>query len=214
MKKLLAILLTSCMILLSLPVFSLTAFAENTNASITVTDVNSLNNAIKNIADGGTIIVDGTIVAPAGNNYTFNSGANKSYTVTGGAFDFTALTSGDNNRGFLHVKDNVTFESTKFIFDSVNNDYIFANGYKLTIAETVVFEGAKVCFYGGVLNGDCKSVDFTLLSGNYTTVNSTSNSKRTISGDVNCHIGGNVTVNDLLGNSGGCTRGLWLHKGG
>ncbi len=205
MKKFLAIVLTICMIVTSTAfAFPFTAFAEDANSTITVTDVDSLNQAIKDIANGGTITVNGDMIIPESNSgFTFSSGAGKTYTITGGSFDFSALTSSDGERGFVHIKDNVTFENTKFIFDSAKNDYIFANGYDLTISETVTFEGAAVYFYGGVLNGGCKSVNVTLLSGNYKTVYAASNSKQTVSGDVNIHIGGSATVTDILGNSGG-----------
>ena len=203
MKKFLAAFLTICLIVSS-SVLVFPTFVGATDI-LTATDVNSLNQAIKDVPNGGTIIVDGDLVFS--DSCTFSSGSSKTYTITGGSFDFTALTSSDGERGFVHVKDNVTFENTKFIFDPEKNDYIFANGYHLTIKETVVFEGAKVCFFGGVLNANCSSVTATLLSGSYTTINCATNSAHTISGDINVHVGGNAKVNDLLGNSGGCTIG-------
>lgn len=204
MKKFLSFLLAFCMIVTSVAIFPITVTAEGANNSITVNNADELKQAIKNVANGGTIVINGEIVSST-TDFVFNSGANKTYTITGGSFDFTALTSGDNSRGFVHVKDNVTFENTKFKFDSEKNDYLFANGYNLTIKESVEFEGAKVIFYAGVLNGNCESINITILSGNYSTINCTTNSARTISGNVNVHVGGNVTVNDILGNSGGCT---------
>lgn len=207
MKKFLATLLTICMIVTSTAfVFPITTFAEDSNSTITVTDLNSLKEAFNNVSENGTISVNGDLVIPESSvGYVFGTGKGKTFTITGGSFDFTALTSGDGSKGFVYANDNITFENTTFKFDTEKNDYLFANGYSVTISDTVVFEGAKVCFYGGPLNKGCNSINVTILGGNYTTINGTSNSKQTISGDVNVHFGGNAVVSDILGNSGGCT---------
>lgn len=202
MKKFLALFLAFCMIATSMVFVPLTIAAEDANSAITVTSVEELNQAIKDISNGGTITVQGTIVVPAASAFTFSSGAKKTYTITGGSFDFSPLT----DTGFVHIKDHITFESTNFNFDSSKNDYLFANGYNLTIKESVTFTGAKVCFYGGVLNAGCTSVNFTLLSGNYTHIYcSTNTSSATNVGSITAHIGGNVKSPDIIGNRGGCT---------
>ena len=205
MKKFLSAFLTVCLIVTSVAVFPMTISAEDANSAITVTDVVSLNQAIKDIANGGTITVDGEIVVPASDKFTFSSGAGKTYTITGGSFDFTALSASyDGSKGFVHVKDNVTFENTTFKFDTEKNDYLFANGYNLTIAETVIFEGAKVCFFNGAFQASSSAGIVNLLAGNYTTINCASHAKYTISNSIYVHVGGNATVSDILGNSGGC----------
>lgn len=207
MKKFLATLLAVCMIATSMVFIPRTVAAEDASETITVTDAESLNQAVKDIANGGTIVVSGDIVVAQTSNghFVIGSGTGKTYTITGGSFDFTALTSTDSERGFVDIKDNITFENTTFKFDSEKNDYLFGNGYSITIAETVAFEGNKILFYAGILNGNCNSINVNIFSGTYSTINCATNSAKTISGDINFHIGGTVVVNDVLGNSGGCT---------
>lgn len=195
-------------------VFSLTVLAGDESLVITASDIDSFLDAVYDVSDGGTVKIDGDIVVPASSSPFIigNGWEKKSFTITGGSLNFSGLTSGDGERGFVLLDENVIFEDIKLIFDSERNDYLFASGYQLTIKESVVFEGAAVCLFGGAyLNGSypnnkADKIDITILSGKYTTINGTSH----VSGyaapeNVSIHVGGNATANTLLGNSCGCT---------
>ena len=215
MKKLLSFCLVVSLIVSSVLVkFSLTVFADDESSIITVSDINSFLDAVYDVADGGTVKIDGDIVVPASSS-PFIIGSDwekKTFTITGGSLDFSGLTSGDGEKGFVILGENVIFDDVKLVFDSERNDYLFASGYQLTIKESVIFEGAAVCLYGGsYLHGSYPNnkgdrIDITLLAGKYTTINGTSHgSGYSVPGDVFIHVGGSVTANTILGNSGGCT---------
>ena len=210
MKKFLALALAFCMIATSLVFVPLTVAAED--ATITVNSVDSLNQAVKDIPNGGTIVVDGTIAFADTTAHVIYLGSNtgKTYTITGGTLDFTAVYS-NTSAAFINIHDNITFDNITLAFDSAKNDFLFACGYNFTVAETVTFTGAKVCFYGGrylhhnTVNKD-KSINATLLAGKYTSINGASHaSGYTVEGDVSITIGGNVTADAL--NGGGNTIG-------
>ena len=207
MKKFLALALAFCMIATSMVFVPLTVAAED--ATITVNSVDSLNQAIKDIPNEGTIVVDGNIAFEDNTAHVIYLGSNtgKTYTIKGGTLDFTAVNT-NANPAFINIHDNITFESITLAFDSEKNDYLFACGYNFTVAETVTFTGAKVCFYGGrylhhnTVNKD-KSINVTLLAGSYTSINGTSHaSGYTVEGDVNITVGGYVTATSLNGGTG------------
>ncbi len=210
MKKFLALFLAFCMIATSMVFVPLTVAAED--ATITVNSVDSFNQAVKDVPDGGTINVEGTIAFEDNTAHVIYLGSNtgKSYTVTGGTLDFTAVNS-NANPAFINIHDNITFENITLAFDSAKNDFLFACGYNFTVKESVTFTGAKVCFYGGrylhhnTVNKD-KSVNVTLLAGNYTGIYGASHaSGYTVENDVRITVGGNVTATTL--NGGGNTIG-------
>ena len=207
MKKFLALALAFCMIATSLVFVPLTVAAED--ATITVNSVDSFNQAVKDIPNGGTIVVEGTIAFADTTAHVIYLGSNtgKTYTVTGGTLDFTAVNT-NANPAFINIHDNITFENITLAFDSEKNDYLFACGYNFTVAETVTFTGAKVCFYGGrylhhnTVNKD-KSINVTLLAGSYTSINGTSHaSGYTVEKDVRITVGGTVTATSLNGGTG------------
>ena len=219
MKKFLSILLAFCMIVTSMVFVPLTVTAEG--ASITVNSVDSLNQAVKDIPNGGTIVVDGTIAFADNSAHVIYLGSNtgKTYTITGGTLDFTAVNS-NSAPAFINIHDNITFENITLGFDSEKNDFLFACGYKFTVAETVTFTGAKVCLYGGrylhhnTVNKD-KSINVTLLAGNYTSINGASHaSGYTVEGDVSITIGGNVTAEILNGAANTIGGNVYVTVGG
>ena len=215
MKKFLSFCLVVSLIISSaFATFSLTALASDESLVITVSDIDSFLDAVYDVPNGGTVKIEGDIVVPESSK-PFIIGSDwekKTFTITGGSLDFSGLTSGDGERGFVILGENVIFDDVKLVFDSERNDYFFASGYQLVIKESVVFDGAAVCFFGGsYLHGaypssDTDTIDVTLLAGNYTTVNGMSHGSG-YSGpeNVKIHIGGNATVSTVLGNSGGCT---------
>ena len=215
MKKFLSFCLVVSLIISSaLVTFSLTASASDESSVITASDIDSFLDAVYDVSDGGTVKIDGDIVVPASSS-PFIIGSDwekKTFTITGGSLDFSGLTSGDGEKGFVILGENVVFDDIKLIFDSERNDYLFASGYQLTIKESVVFEGASVCLFGGSYlhgsypNNKSDKIDITLLGGKYTTINGTSHgSAYSVPENVNIHIGGNATATTLIGNSGGCT---------
>lgn len=221
MKKFLSILLAFCMIVTSVAIFPITVSAEGANNSITVNSVDSLNQAVKDIPNGGTIVVDGTIAFADNSAHVIYLGSNtgKTYTITGGTLDFTAVNS-NSAPAFINIHDNITFENITLAFDSEKNDFLFACGYKFTVAETVMFTGTKVCFYGGrylhhnTVNKD-KSINVTLLAGNYTSINGASHaSGYTVEGDVSITIGGNVTAETLNGAANTIGGNVYVTVGG
>ena len=121
MKKFLSLLLALCMIITTTAIVPLSVVAENASETITVTDAESLNQAFKDIKDGGTIVIDGTITYTK--ESTIGTGTGKKVTITGGAIDASEVT-------LFHIKDNVTFDNIALTFKN-----LFASGYKLVIKE-------------------------------------------------------------------------------
>ena len=208
MKKFLALALAFCMIATSMVFIPMTVAAEDAT-TIIVNSVDSLNQAVKDIPNEGTIVVDGNIAFEDNTAHVIYLGSNtgKTYTIKGGTLDFTAVNT-NANPAFINIHDNITFESITLAFDSEKNDYLFACGYNFTVAETVTFTGAKVCFYGGrylhhnTVNKD-ESINVTLLAGSYTSINGTSHaSGYTVEKDVRITVGGTVTATSLNGGTG------------
>ena len=211
MKKILATLLTICMIETSTAfVFPIATFAESETVTIYVSadgsdenagtydaPVATIGKAISLVDDNGTIVINGT-VAPANNTAFAGSKLGKTVTVTSGengVIDLTGLQ-------FAQLKNNMTFENISLKFTS--SYYLFACGYKLVIDKTVTFaegSGAPHVF-GGAYQAKSGSTDITLLAGTYTNVYGGSHDTAyTINGDTNVHFGGTATATSVTGGS-------------
>ncbi|MBQ8394354.1 MAG: hypothetical protein IJX49_02150 [Clostridia bacterium] len=149
---------------------------SGTNASPYLT----LDKAISEIADGGTVMLQDTVVL---DGWTAH---NKTFTLTGGTLD--AATSLDA----LYINDNVTFTNMTISVDPYESAYykVYANGYKVTVGEGVTFSDL-IDIYGGGYNTTVESTDLTLLSGTYRRAFGGGRSG-VITGDTYLYVGGNV----------------------
>ena len=178
MKKFLALALAFCMIATSMVFVPLTVAAEDASETITVTDAESLNQAFKDIKDGGTIVIDGTITYTK--ESTIGTGTGKNVTITGGAIDASTV-------NLFHIKDNVTFDNITLTFKN-----LFASGYKLVINENVTASASAV--FGGDCYKDCGPTEIIILAGTYTHIIGASRGGFDINGDAKVTVGGTAKV--------------------
>lgn len=91
----------------------------------------------------------------------------------------------------VDLTEDVTFENVTLVFES--GAWLFANGYKLVIEETVTMPNA-ITVYGGSWWGiSVESTDVTLLGGNYNRIYG-GTFGGTVKGDTNLRVGGNVNT--------------------
>ena len=153
-----------------------------TVASAAPQDVNlssggSLSVALNEVADGGTIHVDGT-VAVTGNPRSHG----KTVTITGGELDFTGI-SGDVTLG-----DHITFDDITLTF--ANNAAVFANGNRVKMGEGVTMTN-PIRLFGGKRGAAVESTHLTLLAGKYYQIFGGGNNGD-VTGDTYLYVGGNV----------------------
>ncbi len=144
---------------------------------ITLSEGGSLSDALTQVADGGTIVVDGTVAV------TKALGTHgKTVTITGGELDFTSLT-GDINLG-----DHITFDNITLNF--TDNAALFVCGYKVKIGEGVTMTN-PIRIFGGKRGAAVGSTDLTVLGGQYYQIFGGGNNGD-VTGDTYLHVGGNV----------------------
>lgn len=148
---------------------------------VTLSADGSLSDALTQVADGGTIVVDGTVAVTAAPGTH-----GKTVTITGGTLDFTGY------EGNLYLGDHITFENITMNFrtDVSPAPAIYANGYKVKIGEGVTMPN-PVRIFGGKNGGTTASTNLTVLSGYYTGIYGGGNNTN-ITGDVYLYVGGNV----------------------
>lgn len=147
---------------------------------ITLSAGGSLSNALAKVADGGTIVVDGTVAVTQALGIH-----NKTVNITGGTLDFTGF------NGDVHLGDHITFENITLTF--TENICLYANGYKVKMGAGVTMTN-PIKIFGGKNGGTAASTDLTLLSGEYTEIYGGSYNGNII-GDTHLHVGGNVNAN-------------------
>lgn len=144
---------------------------------VTLSAGGSLSDALAQVADGGKIIVDGTV------SVTTALGTHgKTVTITGGELDFTGLT-GDINLG-----DHITFDNITLNF--TDNTALFVCGYKVKIGEGVTMTN-PIRIFAGKRNAAVESTDLTVLAGQYYQIFGGGNNGDVI-GDTHLYVGGNV----------------------
>lgn len=142
----------------------------------------SLEKALSEVKNGGTVSIVGTVSLPSG--FTWSSHG-KTVTISGGTLDIASLSGG------LVLGDNVTFDNTTLKFASGAS--LYANGYKLTVNQNVTVTNPIVLYGGGKSGTTVASTNVRLLAGTYTAVYGGSNAG-TVSGDTNLYIGGSVNA--------------------
>jgi hypothetical protein len=147
---------------------------------VTLSAGDSLSDALTQVANGGTIVVDGTVTvsnAPGIHN--------KIVTITGGTLDFTGFD------GDVHLGDHITFENITLTFPE--NTKLYANGYTVKMGAGVTMTN-PIKIFGGKNGGTAASTDLTLLSGQYSEIYGGSYNGNII-GDTHLYVGGNVNAN-------------------
>jgi len=180
MKRVLSLVTAIVLVAVLLPL-GIATQAES--QEVTLSSGGSLSDALAQVADGGTIVVDGTVAVTAAPGTH-----NKTVTITGDTLDFTGLS------GNLSLGDHITFENITMTFATVESGKvppaIYANGYKVKIGENVTMPN-PIRIFGGKSNGTVASTNLTVLSGYYTQIFGGGNNCN-ITGDVNLYVGGDV----------------------
>ena len=146
---------------------------------ITLSADDSLADALEQIADGGTVRVDGTVAV------TQALGAhNKTVTITGGTLDFTGIS------GNVQLGDHITFDNITLTF--TENTQLYANGYKVTMGNGVTMTN-PIKIFGGRNGGTVASTELTLLGGKYSEIYGGGYNGNVI-GDTHLYVGGNVNA--------------------
>jgi len=155
----------------------------------------TLNKALEEVADGGTVVLKDTVVL---SNWAAHG---KTVTVTGGGLDVSGLAESDFNDGKgtkmkeIVINDNVTFTDISWTVDSTLETFIYANGYKMTVGTGVSYSSENVRLFGGGKEGSTvASTDLTVLSGTYNYIYGGS-LRSTVTGNTNLTVGGTVNNN-------------------
>lgn len=170
-------------------------------AEKTVGSEADFSSAIRNVSNGDTVKVSGTITFSS--NFVWHN-ADKSIKITGGTLDFSAISE-------LTIGTGVTFDATTVKFKSGGT--VFANGKKVAVSESVTVTNSATIYggkNGGTLDGD---TDLTLMSGVYSKIYGGSKGG-TINGNTNITVGGKVNEgvdwknhngsNNIYGGGNGC----------
>ena len=147
---------------------------------VTLSAGDSLSDALTQVADGGKIVVDGTVAVTKAPGIH-----NKTVTITGGTLDFTGFD------GDVHLADHITFENITLTFPE--NTKLYANGYTVKMGAGVTMTN-PIKIFGGKNGGTADSTDLTLLSGQYSEIYGGSYNGNII-GDTHLYVGGNVNAN-------------------
>ncbi len=174
MKKVLSLIAAIALVAIILPF----AFSTNVLAQeVTLSSGGSLSDALSQVADGGTIVVDGTVAV------TSAPGTHgKTVTITGGELDLTGLT-GDINLG-----DHITFDN--IVLNFTDNAALFACGYKVKIGEGVTMPN-PIRIFAGKRGAAVQSTDLTVLGGQYYQIFGGGNNGDVL-GDTHLYVGGNA----------------------
>lgn len=156
----------------------------------------TLDKALTEVADGGTIQLKDTITL---DSWTAHG---KTVTITGGGFDVSGLPNSEFNDGKgtqmkeIVINDSVTFTNMTWTVDSTLETFIYANGYKMTVGAGVSYSNDMVRLFGGGKEGTTvEKTDLTVLSGTYNYIYGGS-LRSTVTGNTNLTVGGTVNNND------------------
>lgn len=140
--------------------------------------VSSLERAIEQVYEDGTILITDTFTVPA--DWTNHI---KNITLTGGIFDASNLSE-------LSIGDNVTFSDITISCKSGAN--IYANGHNVIVSDNVTVIGNPSIFGGGKYDVDSTNIE--IYSGSYKNIYGGGDG-RNVFGDTNILIGGTVNSN-------------------
>lgn len=197
MKRAISLILVIALMVICLP---LGFVSQAASQEVTLSEGGSLGDALTEVADGGTIKVNGTVAvtkAPGTHN--------KTVTITGGELDFSGLS------GNLSLGDHITFENITLTFakaaEGSQPPAVLCNGYKVKIGEGIEMPN-PIRIFGGKSGGTVASTNLTLLSGYYTQIWGGSN-KGNVAGDVNLYVGGDVnpTIDETSHSKTACVIG-------
>lgn len=173
MKRVVSLLAAIVLLATLLPLGTVTYAVSQ---EVTLSAGGSLADALKEVADGGTIRVDGTV------SVTAAPGTHgKTVTITGGELDFTSLSS-------VTLGDHITFDDITLTF--TESTYVYAGGYKVTMGSGVTMTN-PIKIFGGKNGGTVASTNLTLLAGTYTAIYGGSH-KGNVTGSTYLYVGGNV----------------------
>ncbi|MBQ6839951.1 MAG: hypothetical protein IJO45_04605 [Oscillospiraceae bacterium] len=176
MRKAISLIVTMALVVV-LAMLSTAAYAAE--ETVTLSADGALSDALAQVADGGTIVVDGTVAV------TKALGAhNKTVTITGGELDFTGLT------GSVHLGDHITFENITLTFKDAAS--VVCNGYTVTMGEGITMTNT-INIYGGANNKNVASTNLTVLSGTYYKIFG-GGYNYGVTGDSYLYVGGNVNA--------------------
>ena len=160
---------------------------SDSNAGTSNAPFVTLDKALTEVVDGGTIILQDSI--------TVNGWAphDKQVTITGGTLNVSTLSE-------VEINDDVTFRNVAW--QVANDACVYANGNMVTFGENVSWSKEIKLFGGGKPGTTVESTNLTVLSGTYTHIygggNSDSNGDATVdalatvTGDTNLIVGGCV----------------------
>lgn len=149
---------------------------SDTGAGTSASPYATLDKALTEIADGGTITLKDAVSL---DGWTAHG---KSVTITGGALNASGLTE-------VEINDSVTFTNMSWTVDA--GAFVYANGYKTTIGEGVSWSNEIKLFGGAKKDTTIASTDLTVLSGTYTHIYGGSY-QGTVTGNTNLTVGGTV----------------------
>ena len=159
------------------------ATGRDYNKGTKLSPYKTFDRAVEKVSDGGTIVVLDTLAI---DDWTAH---NKTFTLTGGSFDATALKDADGISA-LQIFDNVTFSNIHLLVNA--GGYISANGYTVKIDEGVTLSN-RVDIYGGGSKTTVAGTNLTVLSGAYKCVYGGS-LRGKVNGDVHLTVGEKINT--------------------
>ena len=169
----------------------ISASGSDENAGTSAAPYLTLDKALSSLPKDGsthTICIKDTCAISAWNAHS------QTVIIKGGTLDATGM--GNTAK----INDNVTFENMTLTFTA--NATLYANGFSVTIKESVTVTNALSAAYGGANGSTVASTDLTLLSGSYSNIFGGSNGG-TVTGDTHLVVGGNVNPSaDYTSHSG------------
>lgn len=173
MKKVISLVAAIALMIILLPLGTVTQAASQ---EVTLPEGGSLADALAEVADGGTIYVDGTV------SVTADPGTHgKTVTITGGELDFSSLDS-------VTLGDHITFDNITLTFNEGIS--LYAGGYKVKMGADVTMTN-PIKIFGGKKGGTVASTNLTLLAGTYVSIYGGSYNGN-VTGDTYLYVGGDV----------------------
>ena len=181
MRRAIYLIITMALMVICLPLMTVTHAASQV---VTLSEGDSLADALAEVPDGGTIWVNGTVAVTDGLGTH-----GKTVAITGGTLDFTGYS------GNVSLGDHITFDDITLTFktDVSPVPAIYACGYKVKMGEGVIMPN-PIRIFGGKSGGTVASTHLTLLAGNYTRIFGGSNNGN-VTGNTYLYVGGNVNPN-------------------
>ncbi len=166
---------------------------DDANAGTADAPVLSLNKALELVANGGTVHIVDSYVAPVGFVWE-NHG--KDVIITGGKLDLSEgyIEGTDGGSAFYYYAqgDAVTYDNLELVLK--DDLYYFANGFRLQVNENVTISGKDLQIYGGGFKTAVAGTNVKLLGGSYLCDDGYASIygggyKANVNGDVNLYVG-------------------------